>query len=347
MRASRTDFVRGVVRLCALAACALLGSAGPPAATAVNDAAILSPDLPTDLSTFGFFRDGLAQAPADGVTPYRLNTPLWSDGAYKLRFLYLPKGATAHAQGDGLLDLPVGAALVKSFAFTEAGKRRLIETRVLLHRPSGWVAASYQWDTAQTSARIVPAGARVPITTPAGEAISYKIPNRNQCKECHALDNVMTPIGPKARNLSVAWLDAQHRAGRLDAVPKVAHPLPLWEDRAKVAPRTCRARLSRSQLRKLPQCARCGVEFRAVAWMGRTRSGAAGLAQASGRGRSRFGDAGVRRGAGRPRWLDPAPPHGQHRARRGDAPNRLVARRPGWTGGDQRLDQVVAVADGQ
>ena len=236
MRASRTDFVRGVVRLCALAACALLGSAGPPAATAVNDAAILSPDLPTDLSTFGFFRDGPAQAPADGVTPYRLNTPLWSDGADKLRFLYLPKGATAHAQGDGLLDLPVGAALVKSFAFTEAGKRRLMETRVLLHRPSGWVAASYQWDAAQTSARIVPAGARVPITTPAGEAISYKIPNRNQCKECHALNNVMTPIGPKARNLSVAWLDAQHRAGRLDAVPKVAHPLPLWEDRAKVAP---------------------------------------------------------------------------------------------------------------
>ena len=266
MRASRTDFVRGVVRLCALAACALLGSAGPPAATAVNDAAILSPDLPTDLSTFGFFRDGLAQAPADGVTPYRLNTPLWSDGAYKLRFLYLPKGATAHAQGDGLLDLPVGAALVKSFAFTEAGKRRLIETRVLLHRPSGWVAASYQWDTAQTSARIVPAGARVPITTPAGEAISYKIPNRNQCKECHALDNVMTPIGPKARNLSVAWLDAQHRAGRLDAVPKVAHPLPLWEDRAKVAP----ALAARAYLEA--NCANChnarGAASNSGLWLG-------------------------------------------------------------------------------
>lgn len=231
-------------RLAALAAVlSLVLGAGP--APAVNDAAILSPDaptaLPTDLSTFGFFRDGAALTPAEGVTPYRLNTPLWSDGAEKLRFLYLPKGVTARAQGEGLLDLPVGAALVKSFAFAEAGQnerrgQRLIETRVLLHRAGGWVAASYQWDAAQTSARLVPAGARVPITTPAGEAISYKIPNRNQCKECHALDNVMTPIGPKARNLSAAWLDAQHRAGKLDAVPAVAHRLPLWEERAKLAP---------------------------------------------------------------------------------------------------------------
>jgi cytochrome c551/c552 len=227
-----------VRRLAALAAVLSLALGAAPA-PAVNDAAILSPDaptvLPTDLSTFGFFRDGAGLTPAEGVTPYRLNTPLWSDGAEKLRFLYLPKGVTARAQGEGLLDLPVGAALVKSFAFAEAGQnerrgQRLIETRVLLHRAGGWVAASYQWDAAQTSARLVPAGARVLITTPAGEAISYKIPNRNQCKECHALDNVMTPIGPKARNLSAAWLDAQHRAGKLAAVPAVAHRLPLWEE---------------------------------------------------------------------------------------------------------------------
>ena len=25
-----------------------------------------------------------------------------------------------------------------------------------------------------------------PVTTPAGEAISYAIPNKNQCKTCHA-----------------------------------------------------------------------------------------------------------------------------------------------------------------
>lgn len=269
--------MRRAVRLIVLTTFALLGSAAtaPPATTTVNDAEILSPDSPTalppDLSTFGFFRDGAAQTPAGGVTPYRLNTPLWSDGAEKLRFLYLPKGATARAQGDGLLDLPVGAALIKSFAFAEAGQknhqgRRLIETRVLLHRSSGWVAASYQWDVAQTSARIVPAGARVSLTTPAGEAISYKIPNRNQCKECHALDNVMTPIGPKARNLSPTWLDAQHKAGRLDAVPRVAHPLPLWENRGQVAP----ALAARAYLEA--NCANChnarGAASNSGLWLG-------------------------------------------------------------------------------
>ena len=70
--------------------------------------------------------DAAAQRPVPGVTPYRLQTPLWSDGAEKLRFIYLPAGATAKAQGDGLLDLPVGAALIKTFKLDG----RLIETRV-------------------------------------------------------------------------------------------------------------------------------------------------------------------------------------------------------------------------
>ena len=195
----------------------------------VSDVAITAPAFPTTLAEFGFFTDSAAQRPAAGVTPYRLNTPLWSDGSDKLRFLYLPAGTKARAQGEGLLDLPVGAALIKTFAF---GQRK-IETRILLHRADGWVALPYQWNAAQTEARLVLAGARVPVTTSAGVAISYAIPNKNQCKECHALSGAVTPIGPKARNLAASWLTALHRAKRLDAMPNVARRLPLWEARAK------------------------------------------------------------------------------------------------------------------
>jgi cytochrome c2 len=28
------------------------------------------------------------------------------------------------------------------------------------------------------------------------------VPNVNQCKECHAVSETMSPIGPKARNLN-------------------------------------------------------------------------------------------------------------------------------------------------
>ena len=202
-----------------------------PQGSLVNDAAILDAGYPASLNDYRFFADAAAQRPAAGVTPYRLQTPLWSDGAEKLRFVYVPKGAKAQAQGEGLLNLPVGSALVKTFKL----EGRLIETRVLLHRADGWVALPYQWNREQTEARLALAGARLDLTTPQGVAISYAIPNKNQCKECHQQKDAVTPIGPKARNLSAAWLESFYKAGKLEAVPKVTARVPLWEDRAKLA----------------------------------------------------------------------------------------------------------------
>lgn len=214
------------------AALLVLGAAvaAKPLASPVSDAVVAVSGYPQTLSEYGFYTDAAGTKPAPGVIPYRLNTPLWSDGAEKARFVYLPPGTMAKGKDDGLLDLPVGAALIKSFAF--GGK--LIETRVLLHRADGWVALPYVWNAEQTEARLALAGKRIELTTPAGQAISYAVPNKNQCKECHGAAGVVTPIGPKAYNLSAAWLDALAKAGKLDAVPKVARRIPLWEDRAQV-----------------------------------------------------------------------------------------------------------------
>lgn len=198
---------------------------------AVNDAAVRE-GLPRTLAEFGFFTDAPAQQPAERVTPYRLNTPLYSDGAEKLRFVYLPEGARLTADGEGLLQIPVGAALIKTFAFGEGAQRRLIETRVLLHRADGWLALPYLWNEEQTEARLAVAGARVDVVTPRGEAISYRVPNKNQCKECHGLEGAVIPIGPKARNLSHEWLADMVGKGLLDRVPEGADTLPLWEARA-------------------------------------------------------------------------------------------------------------------
>ena len=217
-----------------LAAALLLSAAAlaaRPAARPVNDAAVAAPTFPQTLAQFGFFTDAAGTRPAKGVAPYRLQTPLWSDGSDKHRFVYLPAGLKAKAQGDGLLDFPIGSALIKHFAF--GGK--LIETRVLLHRADGWVALPYVWNAEQSEARLALAGKRIELTTPAGQAISYAVPNKNQCKDCHSQDGATIPIGPKAYNLSAQWLGAFARAGKLDKVPTVAHRVPLWEDRAKVS----------------------------------------------------------------------------------------------------------------
>ncbi|MEL7447509.1 MAG: hypothetical protein AAGK02_17185, partial [Pseudomonadota bacterium] len=199
----------------------------------VNDAAIIEDNIPRTLAEFGFFFDDGARQPNYRVTPYQLNTPLYSDGADKLRYIYLPEGTRLTADDEGLLKFPVGAAMIKTFAFGEGEDQRFVETRVLLNRPEGWVALPYRWNEEQTEAKLALAGARLPVTTPDGSEISYRIPNKNQCKTCHSKDGDVVPIGPKARNLSSEWLNVMVRNRHLDRVPIGADALPDWGSKAE------------------------------------------------------------------------------------------------------------------
>ncbi|MEM1353200.1 MAG: SO2930 family diheme c-type cytochrome [Pseudomonadota bacterium] len=196
----------------------------------MRDEVVQEVRFPRTLAEYGFFQDAGAREPSDRVELYELNTALWSDGADKLRYIYVPEGASAKAAGEGLLDLPVGSAIIKTFAFGEGEEQRFIETRLLLHRADGWLALPYRWNEEQTEARLALVGGRVDLTTPAGEDISYRIPNKNQCKGCHADNGEVVPIGPKARNLSSEWLSAMEERGLLDKTPEGADQLPQWSN---------------------------------------------------------------------------------------------------------------------
>ena len=211
----------------AMAASAPDTAARTPAS--VNNIAVME-GMPRQLSDYRFFFR-LRDHDSLQAVGYELNTPLYSDGADKLRFAYIPSGKQIIADGEGLLQFPVGSALIKTFAFGEGADRRLIETRVLLHRTDGWLALPYRWNEEQTDARLAVAGARIPITRPDGAEISYRIPNKNQCKQCHVKDGVVTPIGPKARNLDGAWLEQMVERGLLDAVPAASDSVPDWHER--------------------------------------------------------------------------------------------------------------------
>ena len=217
----------------ACAIVALTFSVGAREPAGVADGVILSDGLPRVLSDYRFFKDAAGWQPNDRVTPYTLNTPLFSDYAEKYRFIYVPEGQQAKAEGDGLLDFPVGSALIKSFGYEIDGKPRLLETRVLLHRADGWLALPYVWNEEQTEAKLKVAGARIPVTftDPSGRerSTSYAVPNKNQCKECHALSEAVTPIGPKARNLTHDGQLAEFvRLGLIDRTPKVEYRVPVW-----------------------------------------------------------------------------------------------------------------------
>ncbi|MEL6737431.1 MAG: SO2930 family diheme c-type cytochrome [Pseudomonadota bacterium] len=188
---------------------------------------------PRTLSEYGFFLDGAGREPAPGVIAYALNTPLWSDGADKLRYIYVPEGKMMADAGDGgLLALPVGSAIIKTFAFGEGEGQRYIETRLLLHRADGWLALPYKWNAEQAEATLALVGARMELTRPDGETISYQVPNKNQCKNCHQVNEVVTPIGPKTRNLSLDWLEVQANEGRMAALPDIHDTVPHWQTRA-------------------------------------------------------------------------------------------------------------------
>lgn len=227
---------------------------------AANDAAILAEKPPKLLSDYALFSDLPAQRPAEGVIPYALNTPLFSDHAEKFRFVYVPQGKAAVYDADEAFDFPVGTALVKTFAFP-AGLRtldrhvRLIETRLLIRHEDGWRASAYVWNADGSDAELKIAGAKVEVTL-AGVGddpliFTYTVPNRNQCKGCHALSGEIVPLGPKARNLNGSFpydegeanqLEHWVQAGILSGAPSAADApaVPDWRDTS--APLDARAR---------------------------------------------------------------------------------------------------------
>jgi hypothetical protein len=185
----------------------LVSASAPPA---VNDALILGDTLPPKLSDFKLLLGRQGMTPNGGVKPYRLNTPLFSDYAEKWRYLYLPQGSKLGWTGDGLPAFPIGAVLVKSFGYPADMRKpddaiRILETRLLVNRASGWVALPYVWNADGSDALLKRAGTRIDVrwihTDGGKRSISYAVPNANQCKGCHDVAGAIMPIGPKARNL--------------------------------------------------------------------------------------------------------------------------------------------------
>jgi len=199
--------------LLALASLVLVASATAQAPAGVNTSAIMAERPPQTLAAYRFFRDAGAREPNGRVLRYELNTALYSDGALKFRYVYVPEGQQARYSADDVFEFPVGTVLIKTFAFAADMSRpadnvRFLETRLLIRRESGWIALPYVWNEAQTEARLSVIGATVPVefTSEAGEAIAldWAVPNVNECAGCHAREggNVVLPIGPSARNLN-------------------------------------------------------------------------------------------------------------------------------------------------
>ncbi|MHA7871536.1 MAG: SO2930 family diheme c-type cytochrome, partial [Hyphococcus sp.] len=251
-------------------AAALLSSAcedQPPAAPVFH-----ADENPAALSDWGMIAavDDALQL-SEGVVPYDLATPLFSDYALKLRTVWTPDGAPAQYDADAAFDFPIGTVITKTFYYPQSGPDwngavgikpapaladdalpldgvRLIETRLLVRRQDGWDALPYVWNDAQTDAVLMRTGAvkALSLERPgrAPEEFAYIVPNANQCAGCHATNSetkAIHPIGMKARHLNKPssfrsgfnQLDHWRASGLLAGdIPSPAPQNAAWTDEA-------------------------------------------------------------------------------------------------------------------
>lgn len=162
------------------------------------------------LSEYKFYDGDLKNLqPALKVLPYDLNSTLFTDYAHKKRFIWMPAGVKASYTADGkVLNFPDGTVLIKNFYYDNvqpANTTRIIETRLMIKKSTGWIFANYVWNESQTEAVLDMNGSTTNITWLEGNATkstTYRIPSRVECFTCHKSGVDSLPIGPKPQNLN-------------------------------------------------------------------------------------------------------------------------------------------------
>jgi uncharacterized repeat protein (TIGR03806 family) len=134
--------------------------------------------LPARLSETGLFRSLADLTPADGLLAYEVNSPLWSDGAAKRRWIALPEGGRIRFAARGEWGFPAGTVFVKHF---ELGARRL-ETRLLVADGRGrGYGVTYRWRPDGRDADLLADG----LTEPLDKGRTWSYPSRSDCLVCH------------------------------------------------------------------------------------------------------------------------------------------------------------------
>jgi hypothetical protein len=188
-------------------------SAAPLDAGSAGDAG-----LATRLSQTGLYRDMATQVVASDVRAFVPQGVLWSDGADKQRWVYLPPGTQIDSSKMDDWILPVGTKLWKEFALD--GKR--LETR-LLEKVSKdkWTMVAYGWLADQSDAIALPDGQ----DNVAGTA--HDIPSRKQCASCHdgvadsAIGFGAILLAHKDAKLTLDQLVSEHRLSKDPTLPIV------------------------------------------------------------------------------------------------------------------------------
>ncbi len=136
---------------------------------------------PATLAQTGLYSDAERLVVRADALEFAPQYPLWTDGAAKRRWIWLPAGETIDASDLDAWRFPVGAKLWKEFAF-----ERRVETRYMeLGADGEWLYATYVWSPDERNAMLAPErGIRGALAL--GDGARHDIPSRMDCVACHA-----------------------------------------------------------------------------------------------------------------------------------------------------------------
>ena len=163
-----------------------------------------NPLAPPLLSQTGAFTDLENLTATEGLIPYGLIEPFWSDGAEKYRWMALPNDGTYDSAEErigfsesGDWTFPVGSVLIKHFELE--GKR--LETRFeVLGEDNVYYYLSYKWNEAETDAILVQNSIDEQIEVN-GSSQVWHYPSPTECQSCH-IQSAGGTIGTRTRYMN-------------------------------------------------------------------------------------------------------------------------------------------------
>lgn len=160
--------------------------------------------LPTTLSGTGLFSNTGALTPRAGLVPFTVNSPLWSDGSSKKRWIALPGTSKIVHDDDSEWSFPAGTVFVKHFDLTVSpGVTRRLETRVLrTDGAGGGYGSTYRWRADGTDADLVTSAQTEDIQVN-GKTQRWLYPSPSDCLRCHTPAGGFI-LGAKTRQLNGA-----------------------------------------------------------------------------------------------------------------------------------------------
>lgn len=191
---------------------------------------------PATLSATGLYTNIAAaqKVMLTNVYHFEVNSPLWSDGAHKLRWVMNKPGTSiTYSEKDDYWGYPDSAIFIKQFAIDtvpgDTTTRLLWETRFLINRKEApdpkiptvkkdhWYGYSYKWDRNNKEARLIgtrgaddsikvfPNGKSKP-----GVMKKWRFPSREQCAQCHRVDYSDEMHGRSVLGFFTAQLNRPH-----------------------------------------------------------------------------------------------------------------------------------------